>query len=82
MFLMISSCTIIDKPFVEVGSAVIFVKDYNGKANNLKLLISDSMNDPMGINMTIITDSILDKGFLPNGFEQKNGYRVYKYTLN
>lgn len=43
------------------------------------LLISDSMNDAMGLNMAMIGDLILKKGYMPKGFEQKKGYRIYKY---
>ena len=43
------------------------------------LMISDELNDAMGINMAIIGDEILEKGYMPNGFEQKEDYRVYKY---
>lgn len=43
------------------------------------LLISDELNDPMGMNMTIIGDGILKKGYMPDGFVQKDGYRIYKY---
>lgn len=30
-------------------------------------------------NMAILTDKILSKDFMPNGFDQKDGYRAYKY---
>jgi hypothetical protein len=43
------------------------------------LMISDELNDAMGMNMAIIVDGILKKGYVPNGFEQKENYRVYKY---
>ncbi|WP_459209088.1 hypothetical protein [Aquimarina rhabdastrellae] len=43
------------------------------------LMISDELNDAMGLNMAIIGDGILKKGYMPNGFEQKDGYRIYKY---
>ena len=43
------------------------------------LMISDELNDAMGLNMAIIADGILKKGYMPNGFEQKDGYRIYKY---
>jgi len=33
----------------------------------------------MGMNMAIIADSILKAGYMPNGFEQKKGFRIYKY---
>jgi len=43
------------------------------------LLISDELNDPIGMNMALIGDVILKKDYMPNGFEQKDGYRIYKY---
>ena len=44
------------------------------------LLISDELNDKMGLNMAIIADGILKKGYMPDGFEQKDGYRIYRYN--
>jgi hypothetical protein len=46
------------------------------------LLISDELNDEMGLNMAIITDGILKKGYMPDGLEQKDGYCIYKYKKN
>lgn len=43
------------------------------------LLIPDSLNDSVGINMAIIGVEILSKGYLPSGLEKKNGYIIYKY---
>ncbi len=43
------------------------------------LWISQSLNDPMGMNMAIIADGILKLGYMPDGFEQKEGYRIYKF---
>ncbi|NME72937.1 hypothetical protein [Flammeovirga aprica] len=47
--------------------------------NEETLAISDQLNDPMGINITILVDGILKKGYMPDGFVQKEGYRIYKY---
>lgn len=44
------------------------------------LWISDTLNDPMGMNMAIIGDGILKVGYMPDGFEQRNGFRIYKYN--
>ncbi|WP_108869777.1 hypothetical protein [Aquimarina aquimarini] len=52
-------------------------KSFNKKEENL--LISDKLNDAMGLNMALIGDLILRKGYRPNGYEQKEGYRIYKY---
>lgn len=67
------------------SNALITIEDarnYVTESFNKKeeiLLISDELNDGMGLNMAIIVDGILKKGYMPNGFEQKNGYRIYKY---
>lgn len=67
------------EPFVDRKKAIEYVDYYTGTAENLELNISDSLNDPMRMNMAIITDKALAKGFFPNGFIQKEGYRIYKY---
>jgi|ERR1043165_4146306 hypothetical protein len=43
------------------------------------LWVSDKLNDPMGFRMAIIGDSVLAAGYMPDGFEQQDGYRIYKY---
>jgi len=45
-----------------------------------QLPISDELQDPIGMNMAIITDIVLKRGWMPDGFFQKEGYRIYKYT--
>jgi hypothetical protein len=65
-------------PFTNIEDARKYVAEsFNDKEETL--LISDELNDEMGINMTIILDGILSKGYDVNGFEQKEGYRIYKY---
>lgn len=67
------------EPFKNVETIVDYIRSFEGNANDLKVPISDEVNDQIGLNMAIITDAILAKGFEPNGFEQKKGYRVYVY---
>jgi len=67
------------KPFEDAKESAQYVKRFEGKASDLKLAINDSLLDPIGINMAIITDKILAKGWEPNGYEEKEGYRVYMY---
>ena len=74
-----SSSALAIEPFKNVESAVEYVRSFDGKAEDLQLPIADEMNDQFGMNMAIITDSILARGFEPNGFEQKQGYRIYVY---
>ena len=47
------------KPFKEAKEAAQYIENFGGKARDLKLPICDSLHDPIGINMTIITDKIL-----------------------
>lgn len=56
-----------------------FVDDFQGKPEELNLPIADSLLDPVGINMALITDRILAKGWEPNSYKQEVGYRVYYY---
>jgi hypothetical protein len=32
-----------------------------------------------GVNMALIGNALLERGLIPDGYEQKEGYRVYKY---
>ena len=68
-------------PITDVSEAVKYIESFNDKPEKLMLAISDTLQDPIGINMTLITDSILARGWMPNGFNQENGYRVYLYTM-
>ncbi len=36
--------------------------------------------DTMGAGMAIIVDGILGQGYVPDGFEQRDGYRLYSYV--
>jgi hypothetical protein len=67
------------KPFENAKEAADYVESFDGKAADLRLPISDDLLDPLGINMALITDKILDKGWEPDGYEEKEGYRVYRY---
>ncbi len=71
--------SITQQPFKTVNKAVEHIQSITQESAEFKLLISDELNDAMGANMAIILDVILDKGFEPFGFEQKEGYMVYVY---
>lgn len=66
-------------PLTDLDEARKFVQE-NFKNAEETLWISDELNDPMGMNMAIIADGILKAGYMPDGFDQKNGYRIYKYN--
>ncbi len=66
-------------PFVDLGAAKSAIDSFDGEPTDFELPISDSLNDAMGINMAILTDAILGRGWEPDGFVQEAGYRLYKY---
>jgi hypothetical protein len=66
-------------PFNNVDEALKYIDKFKGKPEELKLAISDDLQDPIGINMALITDRIIRKGWEPDGFKQENGYRIYLY---
>ena len=65
-------------PFTSLEDAIIFVEN-NFHGPEETLWISDALDDQMGMNMAIIVDGILQAGYIPDGFEQKEGFRIYKY---
>lgn len=67
-----------NKPITTIENARGYILE-NFKSNEETLLISDELNDSTGINMAIILDDILRLGYNVNGFEQREGYRIYKY---
>jgi hypothetical protein len=59
--------------------AISLVDAHQGPASEFALAMPDLLNDPAGINMALIGDRILRRGWLPNGFTQLSGCRVYRY---
>ena len=68
-------------PFNDIDEARQAVEDYEGSPDGFLLPLSDVLQDRMGIGMAIITDAILAKGWDLDGFEQRDGYKVYRYKL-
>ena len=66
-------------PFTEIEEARLAVERFDGSPEEFLLPVSDAIQDPMGIAMAIVTDAVLAKGWDLNGFDQRDGYRVYKY---
>ena len=60
-------------PAKTLDKAIAVVRAYEGPAENFKLAIAESLLDEVGMNMAIIGDALIDKGFAPDGFEQQDG---------
>ena len=67
------------RPITTVDEARRTIHDFSGPPEDFVLPISDQLLDPVGVNMVLIVDAILDKGWEPDGFEQRDGFRLYRY---
>ena len=73
--------------FESAEAAVRYVKETEFREPSFTLRISDRFTfagnpDITGAGMAILLDAILGKGFTPDGFEQKDGFRVYRYKAD
>jgi hypothetical protein len=62
-----------------VEEGVRLVDSFKGKAEEFVLAVPDSLLDPVGLNLAVITDRVLARGWQPAGFTQAEGYRIYRY---
>ena len=69
------------KPLTDIEKAKEYIHSYDGEVEDFLLPIADSLNDPVGINMAILLNALIEKGWEPDGFDQFEGYRVYKYKV-
>ena len=68
-------------PVTNLDEAKRLVDSFPGKPEEFVLSLSEELLDPFGMNMAIITDRVLARGWAPNGFDQKQGFRVYLYKM-
>ena len=69
-----------NRVFTDVESALAAIDSFASRPEEFELPLSDHLQDPVGINMAVITDRALARGWLPAGFEQRDGYRLYRYS--
>ncbi len=67
------------KPYCTIGDAVAAIDAHKGTAETFTLPLADSLHDPMGMAIAILTDRILARGWEPGGCEQGEGFRIYRY---
>jgi hypothetical protein len=67
------------EPINSIDEAKRAIASFEGAPEDFALPISDGMQDQLGVNMAIITDYILARDWEPDGFEQRQGFRVYRY---
>jgi len=57
------------------------VNSFAGLPEQFVLAVPEALLDPVGMNMALITDRVLARGWQPDGFEQHDGYRLYRYKV-
>ncbi len=70
--------------FESAESAYAHVEATKLEGPSFELAISDGITvagdqDLMGAGMAMILDAILAQGYEPDAFEQRDGYRLYRY---
>ncbi|MEA9566265.1 hypothetical protein [Xanthomonas sp. WHRI 8932A] len=64
----------------DLDSALVAIDAFTGRPDEFELLISNTLHDPFGVTMAVITDRGLGRSWWPEGFEQRDGYRLYRYS--
>ncbi len=64
-----------------LASALAAVDAFDGAPQDFSLSIDESLLDPAGFSMAIVTDRILAKEWMPDGVEPCDGYRVFRYRV-
>jgi hypothetical protein len=67
------------KPITSVSEAVALIDAFAGEPSAFPLCLSESIHDPVGVNIAIITDRIVARGWWPAGVERYEGFRIYRY---
>ena len=66
-------------PVNDIESARALIDAFTGPAEEFELPVAETLQDALGLNMALITDRNLKKGWEPDGFKQCRGYRLYRY---
>lgn len=69
------------KPIASAKEGMELVDCFVGTPETFVLAVPETLLDPIGVNMALITDSVLARGWQPDGFEQHEGYRLYRYKV-
>lgn len=69
------------KPIANVIEALAAIDAFDGLVGEFALCLAESIHDPVGINIAIVTERILSRGWEPASVERQAGARVYRYKL-
>jgi hypothetical protein len=70
--------------FKSAEEVLAYLETIQPTGGQFQLAISDSFTfagqpDTIGAGMAVMLDKILGLGYEPEGFDQKDGYKLYKY---
>ena len=71
-------------PITSAEEGIKYLASHPPSSDSFDLLISDSFTfagkaDTTGAGMAVLLDKILGLGYEPDGFEQKSGFKSYRY---
>ena len=66
-------------PISSVADARAYVSEHFTEPEET-LAIAESALGGGGVFMAVVTDAVLAAGYFPEGYEQREGYRVYRYS--
>ena len=71
-------------PFDSAESVTAFVRTAQLEGGTFELPIADGITlagkpDLIGAAMAFVVDALLARGLEPDGFEQRDGYRIYRF---
>jgi len=69
------------EPITDLDTALARIDSFDPQLGTCELPLADLILDPVGINIAILTDRALGKGWEPDGFVQHAGYRVLRYRF-
>ncbi|MGL4621063.1 MAG: hypothetical protein ACRCZS_18705 [Chroococcidiopsis sp.] len=68
------------KPVQTIEEAIERIEQYSGKVEDFELPVASNLLDDMGVAMAIVTDRVLLKGWMPNGYREEDSIRIFRYT--
>lgn len=67
------------RPFGNVEDAIAAIEALDRDLRKFEIAVADNLQDYLGLQMALITDSALARGWEPISFVQKDGFRLYRY---
>lgn len=67
------------KPIASLNEGIRLVRSFEGKPEDFVLVVPESLIDSVGMNVAILTNEALLRGWWPGDVTKKDGYRVFRY---